>query len=241
MSASIRSVLVAVDFSEASAAAAAWGGLIARACGASLRLLHAEPPDAPPYFTQEQMAAFDRERAATRAQADRYLAQFGRQYTRHPFTTMIDDRTPVDAILKEAGTADLIVLGTHGRRGPTRWWMGSVAERLVRASPRPTLVVRAGGVPGSTERALSLLLDTSNPPTEQALLDYATALAEDLGAALVHSDGRQLAEAVAAEHPAMVIVPLTAGPGVWAGSHESLVRTCRVPVLFVPAPRRAEP
>jgi len=49
-----------------------------------------------------------------------------------------------DVILQEAGswTADLIVIGTHGRRGLAHALLGSVAERVVRAATVPVLVVR---------------------------------------------------------------------------------------------------
>lgn len=40
--------------------------------------------------------------------------------------------------------ADLIVMGTHGRRGVRRAVLGSVAESLVRTAGRPVLVVREG-------------------------------------------------------------------------------------------------
>lgn len=39
--------------------------------------------------------------------------------------------------------ADLLVVGTHGRRGATRLLLGSVAERVVRVAPCPLLLVRA--------------------------------------------------------------------------------------------------
>ncbi|HZO16304.1 MAG TPA: universal stress protein [Polyangiaceae bacterium] len=38
--------------------------------------------------------------------------------------------------------ADLIVMGTHGRRGVSRALLGSVAEMIVRRSPTPVLTVR---------------------------------------------------------------------------------------------------
>jgi nucleotide-binding universal stress UspA family protein len=44
--------------------------------------------------------------------------------------------------------ADLIVLGTHGRRGLNRWLLGSVTERVVRTAPVPVLTVRTGGKTG---------------------------------------------------------------------------------------------
>ncbi|MFB6102443.1 MAG: universal stress protein [Haloplanus sp.] len=37
---------------------------------------------------------------------------------------------------------DLIVMGTHGRRGVDRYLLGSVTERIVRSSPVPVLTVR---------------------------------------------------------------------------------------------------
>lgn len=38
---------------------------------------------------------------------------------------------------------DLLVIASHGRTGVTRWFLGSVAEELVRKAPCPVLVVRA--------------------------------------------------------------------------------------------------
>ena len=50
-----------------------------------------------------------------------------------------------DVILNEAGDweADLIVMGTHGRRGMNRLILGSDAERVLRETPVPLLLVRA--------------------------------------------------------------------------------------------------
>lgn len=50
-----------------------------------------------------------------------------------------------DLVLDEAARwkADLIVIGTHGRRGVGRFFMGSDAEQIVRSSPVPVLLVRA--------------------------------------------------------------------------------------------------
>jgi len=52
-----------------------------------------------------------------------------------------------DAIVAEAKKwkADLIVIGTHGRRGVRRMVLGSDAEAVARAAPVPVLLVRPGG------------------------------------------------------------------------------------------------
>ena len=51
-----------------------------------------------------------------------------------------------DLIVDEAvaAKADLIVIGTHGRRGIGRWLLGSDAEQILRLAPVPVLLVRGG-------------------------------------------------------------------------------------------------
>jgi len=45
---------------------------------------------------------------------------------------------------------DLIVIATHGRSGVGRWVMGSVADRILRSSDAPVLMVRAAGHPSAS-------------------------------------------------------------------------------------------
>ena len=56
---------------------------------------------------------------------------------------LIKEGTPVKVILDESANYDVIVMGTLGRTGMSKLLMGSVAERVVRASQCPVLVVRA--------------------------------------------------------------------------------------------------
>lgn len=52
-----------------------------------------------------------------------------------------------DVILRTAEElqADVIAMSTHGRTGPARWLLGSVAERVVRSSKVPVMLIRAEG------------------------------------------------------------------------------------------------
>ena len=52
-----------------------------------------------------------------------------------------DARDAIDQTAAEIG-ADLIVMGTHGRRGVSRALLGSVAETVVRTAPCPVLTIR---------------------------------------------------------------------------------------------------
>ncbi|WP_440007143.1 universal stress protein [Halomicrococcus sp. SG-WS-1] len=51
---------------------------------------------------------------------------------------------PYREILAAAEDADLVVIGTHGRRGVDKLLLGSVSEKVVRASPTPVLLVPVG-------------------------------------------------------------------------------------------------
>jgi nucleotide-binding universal stress UspA family protein len=58
---------------------------------------------------------------------------------------------PAEAIASCAhdNSADIIVMSTHGRSGPSRWAYGSVADKVLRSSCVPVLLIRAPGcVPG---------------------------------------------------------------------------------------------
>jgi len=52
-----------------------------------------------------------------------------------------DAREAVENVARDID-ADLVVMGTHGRKGVTRFLMGSVAEAVLRTSTRPVLIVR---------------------------------------------------------------------------------------------------
>ncbi|MEJ2665849.1 MAG: universal stress protein [Deinococcales bacterium] len=57
---------------------------------------------------------------------------------------LVTGEVPVDAILKAEEDHDLTVLGTHGRHGVDRVFLGSVTEGVLRHSRLPHLVVRCG-------------------------------------------------------------------------------------------------
>ena len=63
-------------------------------------------------------------------------------------------RPTADAIVREAKKlkANLIVLGTHGRRGIKRLVMGSDAEGVIRNAPVPVLLVRSSAAPAPAIR-----------------------------------------------------------------------------------------
>lgn len=86
-------------------------------------------------------------------QAETYLHRIARKLESKGVKVRIEVLfwPPAEAIAsyaKEDG-ADIIVMSSHGRSGPSRWAHGSVADKVLRSSCVPVLIVRAPGcVPG---------------------------------------------------------------------------------------------
>jgi nucleotide-binding universal stress UspA family protein len=232
----VRTILVPVDFEPASASAVKVAAEIAKQCGSTVRLLHAESVEAPPYFTHEQIDALEAERRATRAQAEQYLRQFGSQYLDGPFVSLVDDRSPVDAILEESAGVDLVVMGTHGRSGPTRWWLGSVAERVLRGVATPLLVVRAAAPVDAGLFRRAVLHAAGGPRNGAAALAYAAGLVEEFGGTVEDARQRPVDAVLADEGVTLLVVDTPSDRSHhWLASYgERVVRSARAPILFVP-------
>jgi nucleotide-binding universal stress UspA family protein len=142
-------ILCPIDFSRLSSLALKYAAAGAKAYGAELIVFHAERFELPPYFTPSQMDELTRQVKAQRRHAQTHLRQHalkvcGGLAKELSMTFTVVDAHPVDSVLAAAKkpAADLIVLGTHGRGGAKRLWLGSVAENIVRQAEAPVFVVR---------------------------------------------------------------------------------------------------
>jgi nucleotide-binding universal stress UspA family protein len=98
---------------------------------------------------------------------------------------VLKEGDPTKEILVQAEPADLLVLGTHGRSGFERLFLGSVTEKVIRATHVPVLTV-----PPPVERPKSVLYATILCPIEFSdastrALEYALSLAEEADARLI--------------------------------------------------------
>ena len=141
----MKKILHPSDFSAASRAAFKKAIELAKRDRAMLELLHVISPVYPvgvrvPVSTYNQLAA-----AETRAARKRLveLVARARAAGAKVMVTILEGR-PADRIVHTARVrrADLIVMGTHGRTGLSRFLLGSVASRVVSMSPCPVLTVR---------------------------------------------------------------------------------------------------
>lgn len=144
-----RRLLHPTDFSRASAPALRRAVALARVCRAPLVLLHAMTPPSPFIGNGAPPSSYTDLLIAARRSAKRRLATALARARREGVRAqaIFAEGLPADEILRGArrARADLIVMGTHGRSGVSRVFMGSVAERVVRESRCPVLTVRAHG------------------------------------------------------------------------------------------------
>lgn len=143
----IKEVVVATDFSEPAASALTYGRNFARAFGATLHVVHvvndlatAAPVSEIPMDLTKVQAQLDAE--ATEALNALITADDRR--TLSVKTAVLTSPTPARAILAYAADvrADIIIVGTHGRGGLAEFFLGSVAQKVVRSAPCPVLTVR---------------------------------------------------------------------------------------------------
>lgn len=146
---SYQNILVAVDGSPTSEYALAQATDLARSTGGRIRLLNVMDPlahisgfERPEVYSKEVLPRLKKAAEALLQQARERVAQQGVAVD----TLLIENLNARVAQLvvehASAWGADLIVLGTQGRRGLQRVMMGSDAEQIARTSPVPVLLVR---------------------------------------------------------------------------------------------------
>lgn len=144
-----KKILVPIDGSESSLRGLDEAIKLANETGAALRLVHAvneffiDAGYGAPFITPEIIESL---REGGKNILNSAAARAGESGLK-PETVLLDrlGARVADLILDQAKEwpADLVVMGTHGRRGLSRLAMGSDAEMVVRMSSVPVLLVRA--------------------------------------------------------------------------------------------------
>jgi nucleotide-binding universal stress UspA family protein len=141
----IQHILCPIDFSAASRAALALALQLAKRVGADVRLVHVFQL---PYYVgwedgvtmaaaSEQFLEQMRKRGEEQLAAQLAVCKAAGVSARAEQV----DGAPYLKIVELSATADLVVMGTHGRTGLPRLMLGSVAERVVRLAKCPVITV----------------------------------------------------------------------------------------------------
>ena len=148
-----RRILVPVDYSEHSRTSVRVAAELAKELGASIDIVHVW--DRPTYVSDAVMVRRPGEEHRSlseliRENAEKDMTDF-LATLEIPEGVLVTHRMcsgePAQKLVDEArsGGYDLIVVGTHGRAGVLHLLLGSTAERLIRLSPVPVLVVPPKG------------------------------------------------------------------------------------------------
>jgi universal stress protein A len=143
----IRRVLYATDFSAASRRAFTTAVTIAKSAGARLTVVNVLTPVLPAVPQQFiDAVVLDQLEKQTQRWSAHELNKLADKATVAGITatTALRSGDPVGEIIRaaRAARADLIVVGTHGRHGLPKFFLGSVAERVVATAPCPVVTVR---------------------------------------------------------------------------------------------------
>ena len=175
----LRHVLVPLDGSPFGEQALPVGAAIARKADAALHLASVLEPAPVLVLSPELPVAAEPVQPASVVAASDYLdliaAATHDAQGRQPITAVL--RGPAADALREhveEHGIDLIVMTTHARRGIARWWLGSVAESLVRQVRVPVLLLHPRDPPQATEfRRILVALDGE---LDEQVLDAARSL-----------------------------------------------------------------
>ncbi len=136
----LKHILLATDFSQATPVALSYAAAVARWYRSKVYLAHVVASEMFPLMSPEAMTQAFRE---SNRYAKDQLARLSRQLDGIPNESLLADGEVIDALsaMIEKHDIDLVVVGTHGRRGIKRFLLGSVAEEIFRKSPCPVLTV----------------------------------------------------------------------------------------------------
>jgi nucleotide-binding universal stress UspA family protein len=141
----IRTILLASDLSPASASAEELAFELATRLGSTVLLVSVIDPRGLRRPGGGYRERVDQVRADRESAAQEILDRGRRDHV--SIRCLIWEGDPGEAIVEAAvaEAVDLVVVGSHGRRGVDRFVMGSVSERVVRTSPVPVVVARGPG------------------------------------------------------------------------------------------------
>jgi nucleotide-binding universal stress UspA family protein len=148
MTSTPHSILVATDFSEAGERAQTIAVSLARWFSAELHVIHVQVLLDDPHLAKEQRIEVERLLGTVEEEKREALEAPVRDPEVVMHTHLVRGVSAPEVIVGGCAQygCDLIVMGTHGRRGITHFLLGSVAENVVRTSPVPVLTVRPDAV-----------------------------------------------------------------------------------------------
>jgi len=177
---SLKNILFPTDFSDASRGALPYAQTLAKLYGATILVAHSIPAEPHQAIVMDRLPTQDN---LELQDAHQKLEDFTKVQTFGgiPTKTLLDrgDVGEVIAEMIHEHDVDLVVLGTHGRRGVTKLILGSAAEKIYRSASCPVMTIgpKVHRPENWKLRRILCPVDVSEDP--EPVVSYALSLAEE--------------------------------------------------------------
>lgn len=180
----IKNVLVATDFSAAGSSALPYATEFTKRYGANLYALHVRPSSVNP-MTQPSTWQVLEESAQAEIEVEKEMLRKSFPGLRPEVIVEEGDLWTVMSSVIEKYSIDLLVVGTRGRTGMRKFFLGSVAEEIFRQAPCPVLTV-GPHAPGESRKGTisEILYATDFSPSSALGSKYALSVAQEFEARL---------------------------------------------------------
>lgn len=183
-------ILVPLDGSAVAAHALPYAEILAAVRGSTIELLSVVEPEPRGVTMRSERTAAEIERRESTVRA-RYLDEYAKQLRARELRTMttvaVGDRVDVILAAAEQPETWAVVMATRGAGGVGRWLIGSVADKVMRLNPKPTLLVRPPAIAGPPRRVAlrRIIVPLDGSALAEAALPVARDLAASAGAELL--------------------------------------------------------
>lgn len=178
-----KNILFATDLTAASASAQAYALLLAKMFGSHLFVLYVQTgPGLAPRYEKAWTSRDHKEEGLAIADLENFF-----RASHVPFTLLVEPGE-VPEVLKrvvDENEIDLVILGTHGRKGFSHVLLGSMAESVSRSSTCPVITVGPRAGAGFEHRLKTIVYATDFGEESRTALPYAISLAQEFHAELL--------------------------------------------------------
>ena len=180
-------VLVPTDMSEFAKLAVRYAVLFQERLGAALTLMYADEFYFPVDLLELPMGYYLENAPETKKKLSEQLRDYAKAGIPMGAEALIVQDAPARAIVSTAKDmgADLIIMGTHGRRGWRRALLGSVTESVLRDTDTPVLTVTPSLMKDEPPKISTILCPVNFTRIARESLTHACSLAQAFGAELI--------------------------------------------------------
>ena len=186
---SYERILVPTDMSDFANQAIRYASLLHDRLGSRITLLYADETYFPVDVLEVPLGYYLEQAPETKAKLQEKLREHANEHLPHAqVETIVVQDAPARAIVHTAREmkADLVIMGTHGRRGWRRALLGSVTETLLHEIDRPVITVTPGILTvDATADIKHIVCPVNFTYIARESLQHASALAEAFGAELI--------------------------------------------------------